>query len=736
MNSTAPKLTLLKPSAAADRVAAIQNDALNRAARAYSVQCANKAKLLETQFIIHKLHTWAELSIEDMPLAVTSQPMTFVNLKAFLSQWTKTAEARFKHNEAQRRAEVAAVSTKFTAATTHGITKVGRFHLRPRQKKCIDAAIDVLYERKTSQAVVIPLEGGEGKSVICWGLVSYAQQHQFFGHPTAQIPLPNQAIFSTAAAVQIDMTTRGMACGIPNMGRHVSVISHTKWATKDYAHFFRTEVVEAYGQKTKVLRYIMPPPAILVIDECDAYKNPRSRKSKYLRAIIEAGVEAGSVFIFASATPWVTINDTWLFCLATGRQWQGERISMDNFPSMARAIASRAGTQPSQPSKRAMEEFRKEFNDCFVVPPRDPRTVKAYNDVMLLDFESPKDKAFYDRTMDRYYEELERVQQGATDINPMTAFLKLRQSEEWLKAQRPYFPRLMYESWKAGKAPVCGLSFEASVNEVVRSLVVDYGIPRAKISVIQGGSEILTREKIEKIIGPEIFSRIGEYVTRFYPDVDGKITEPLSPTERTAVRKYLKWIRERVKFEESEGAQRMRQDELMKLGLGKQTLAQRHGEKERFQNGETEFMVFTLSSGGRGIDMDQQFPHVRPREGFFTICYWAEEFMQALYRLMRVATLSDVHQHSVFFANTMVANHVAPRLDRKIKSVRAGVAGTTELADETIDLLAKRAPVKTVTAADLRDGKDTEDDVAEGFDPDAEAERLAAIEDEDDDTDN
>ena len=61
---------------------------------------------------------------------------------------------------------------------------------------------------------------------------------------------------------------------------------------------------------------------------------------------------------------------------------------------------------------------------------------------------------------------------------------------------------------------------------------------------------------------------------------------------------------------------------------------------------------------------------------------------------------------------------MAPRLDRKIKSVRAGVMGNDDFAYEAIDLLAKAKPVKSVTAADLRDGSDTDDDT-EGFDADA-----------------
>ena len=83
---------------------------------------------------------------------------------------------------------------------------------------------------------------------------------------------------------------------------------------------------------------------------------------------------------------------------------------------------------------------------------------------------------------------------------------------------------------------------------------------------------------------------------------------------------------------------------------------------------------------------------------------------------MRTATLTNVDQHMCFFAGTEVANHVAPRLDRKLKAVRAGVMGSDDLAYEAIDLLAKAQPITNITAKDLRDGSDTEDE--EGFDAD------------------
>ena len=731
MTPTAQKLSFMTDEARAARVQVNSNRELDRAAASYKAACHDKAKALAAGLLLKKFKTWDDLGIPDIPFTTKAQPLTFGALQSFLAIWCATAADRFKLQEQSRRVEVAQVSTRFeTASTSTGIRQVGRFKLRPRQYKALDAIIEA-FQSKRTQAVVCPLEGGEGKSVIAWGYLKYYQDNNFFGNPSAKLPLPNKQIFATAAPVVIDMRSRGRACSVTDTTKYTTVLAHTSWNTKALKPYFREIEVEVYGVKVKKLKYIMPGPFNVVIDEFDAYKKRDSAKSKFMLAVVEACIASGGNVVFFSATPWAKIDDTWLFCIATGKKWQGEQITMHNFPNMAQAIASRAGASRADNSPKAMEEFRKEFNDCFVVPPRDPKKVRAYNKIKLVEFKNAEHRAYYDRTIARYQEELERCGQEGAEVNKMTVFLKLRQSEEWLKTS--YFVDLMMESHGKGFAPVCGVSFQASVNEIVRGLV-ERGVPRSKISVIQGGDEIVTREKLAKIIGPALFDKIGSLLSRFYKDPETLPEDQrLTPKERTAVRKYMKWIKERARNEESAAEQGMRQEQLIKLKLGKQSLDDRHAEKERFQNGDTEFMVFTLSAGGRGIDMDQQFEGVRPREGFFTICYWMEEFLQALYRLMRVATLSDVHQHMVFFANTIVADHVAPRLDKKIKSCRAGIVGKDDLADETIDLLMK--PSQTVThiqQGDLRDGSDTVDDSGEG---DADAD-LAKIQDDDDDDDD
>ncbi len=698
--------------------------ALNAAAKAYQTRCADQARRLELDYTFKRVKSWSDLRVADKPMDVlpnfSCQPFNFVNLKSWLAIWVQTAAARFLKEEADRRAASENITTKFVAAEQIVSRKLGRFFLKPRQYKAIDMCIDILHTRKVSQAVVVPLEGGEGKSVIGWGLVDYWQNNGWFGHPCAH--LINKAFFLTKSSVTINMTRRARACGVANVNQTVMVLSHTQLASNAWSCYFREVEVESYGVNTKVYEYVLPPPAIIIIDECQDYKKPTSLKSKYLAALVRKGVECGSVFIFMSATPWVTINDTWLFCIATGREFHGEKITMETFPAMARAIAAQAGVAPDEHDEKAMQAFRREFNDCYVIPPRDPRKFKAMNDVMLVDFESQAQRDFYNSTMARYDDERRRMGKDG-EVNKMTIFGKKRHAEERIKC--PTFAKLGAASEKAGFAPVIGVCTQDAVKEITRLLVYEYGYKRSDISVIWGGEKIISRADITREVGDEFMRNIGSYVVRYL-----QTPESLTADEITATRKYLQWVKEQARFDEDETQQAGRHKELLTLKLDRQSLDQRQDEIDRFQNGDTKFCIFTLSAGGVGVDLDQQFEHVRPREGFFTICYWAEEFMQALYRTMRIATLSNVRQHIVFFRGTIVASHVAPKLDKKIKSVRAATQGSDEFVDEIVDLLAGDQPelAMELDESKLTAGELTEE-TPEGFDPDELVEELVGAKD-------
>lgn len=669
----------LVKASAARAASAAETAKLAAAAASYRSHCNERRNKLLIEVRLKKITTWDGLGIAEIPPNVRASSFTFLTVSSFLELWVLSSGERFKQQELARQAQLAGTSVQYQKAeTSAGVRQVGRFRLRPRQWKSVDSIVDVCVNKHTSSAVILPLGGGEGKSVICGAVMKHAQDNNFYGKPGGRLPI-NRMLFLTDGTVSIDIRERLKECGIEGVGRYVEVIPHSQLATRKMAPFFVEREEEHFGQKRKRLEYILPGPPVLIIDEFDRYKKPTSRKSKYLRALIERTLADGGIVVWASATPAVTLMDLWGFAVSTGRTFNGEPITVDNYGTVAKAIAARAGVSPNENSPAAMAEFRKEFADCYINPPKDKQTAKATNKLMVLQFQSEADRKFYRETEERYLEELERCGEDDTAINPMSLLTKYRAAVEWLKA--PYFAREFVKAHAEGFAPAIGVAYHATLCEIVRLLVNEHGFKRDSISVIHGGIELITEQKLIALIGKDKFDNMGKLVVKYF-----KARSELTPPEQTAVRKYLKWVKERAKFGESQASQRMRQDELLKLRLGPQDLASRHVEKENFLRGRTTGMVFTLSAGGRGIDMDQQFPEVRPRRGFFTPVYYAEEFLQAFYRLCRLPTLNDVDQFVLAFEHTIELDHVIPRLFKKIRAVQRGTAIADDIADEFIQV--------------------------------------------------
>ena len=120
---------------------------LESAAASYHATCVNKRAKLEMAYLRGEIKTWDDLKdhIEPGLLATQrGQPISMLTFKSFLNMWVQTARDRFKIAEDKRVVESAAVSTKFVAAEDVGVTQVGRFTLRPRQRKCLNNGIAAL----------------------------------------------------------------------------------------------------------------------------------------------------------------------------------------------------------------------------------------------------------------------------------------------------------------------------------------------------------------------------------------------------------------------------------------------------------------------------------------------------------------------------------------------------------------------------------------------------------------
>jgi hypothetical protein len=156
------------------------------------------------------------------------------------------------------------------------------------------------------------------------------------------------------------------------------------------------------------------------------------------------------------------------------------------------------------------------------------------------------------------------------------------------------------------------------------------------------------------------------------------------------------------------------------MKLHNQNQKERHENVQAFLNGETEFCIYTLSSGGTGISLDHRFQYTRPRKVQSTLTYWAEEVAQALGRCCRITTLTDTLQEIYVPEGTLLSDHMAPKLARKLKSIDAIGSSNVDFAAELEDAIRKKQKAEKLTAEDLMP---------------AESSGVIEVEDEDDDDD-
>jgi superfamily II DNA or RNA helicase len=127
-----------------------------------------------------------------------------------------------------------------------------------------------------------------------------------------------------------------------------------------------------------------------------------------------------------------------------------------------------------------------------------------------------------------------------------------------------------------------------------------------------------------------------------------------------------------------------------------------------------------LSSGGTGISLDHRYAHARPRWVMSTITYWAAEFAQALGRCVRVSTITDTTQEIYIPQNTLLSDHMAPKLATKLKSIDAIGSSNVDLAAELERAVRKKEAARQLTAEELKGSESSgvietaEDDDEEG----------------------
>lgn len=623
-------------------------------------------------------------------IIAASSPCNMVFIKQFLARWVGLAGARYEKSLESTGVESITNVARVTIDTGGSVT------FKPQQRKAIDQTIDVLFTNPKGNAVLCPLQTGKGKSYIAAGIINHIQSKNYFDRkwilPTARVVFVTRK--SVAEKIRRTLRDKFHIKGVGNglFGYEVAVISYSELARQKNAMLFGERIENHNGTEVKLITWRVDPPEFIVWDESQDLKKWDSKRTKYARAFTDSPI---TKHFFTSATAFVTLNDLTFFgCAAKIDLGGGQSLTKQTWP----LFTARFNCDPNKPNGRVTREVIDFLGPLVVDPPNDPQKFKARNRVIVYKFKSPKQEALYRAAEEEYIESLAQI---GKDYNPennkMARFQIFRAKAELLKAD--FYIEDALELHAKGFAPVIAVCYQNTLTTTVLGLV-RAGVSRDNISVIWGG---------EKQIGEDetFVSDLHKYHAMV--ELKGKIDRDELPDDEKAFElakytrkdwarynKTVKYLQDRFRRGETASQTQLRREELKLLRLDKQSDEERQSEIDLFQSGKTEYCIYTLSAGGTGVDLDQQVVGVRPRAVRATLCYWAEEFKQALGRCLRIATLSDVEQGVGVFENTIESQHVAPILAKKIEAI--GKISTVNGGDDLVGMLETAIEKKSLGA--------------------------------------
>jgi hypothetical protein len=645
---------------------------------------------------------WEFLQRELNLATIPSIKLDYATLLGFLQGWVNQAPLR-QQREAIRLAEEAALREKRTYSTID-IKLPGGLDFKPQQKKAIAALLDVLYKDNLNGALV-PLGTGKGKSWIAAGLALWLQKHdpQKFCNFLGLFP---PILIITKKSVVLDFRDTLKKLGLESVGLAVDVWSYNEVFSTKNKNFFKEETTEIFGQSTKVIRFNLPEqaaPRLIILDECQEIKKEKSKRTKYLEAFLQF---PSIKWVFTSATPAVTVWDTMFMTLAMGVTYGARHVSRETFPEFARTLT--LGADPRQANAAALERWGAAIGDRFVKPPGDPQKVKALNKVKLFEITDEANKNMLKNAMKNYLEALERT---GRSIDPqgqvMVAFMVMARAAELATVDTWVADAI--HAHQNGYAPVIAIRFVETLKELVMKLCEsEYfkskGLTKQKISLIWGGNrEIKPEELLPETRAAEIAAKMGMWILDNPDEARKPKAEDIgiSKEEFRSFHKGIKYTSERIFREMTKDAFAARNEKLREMKLHNQNQKERHENVQDFLNGATEFCIYTLSSGGTGISLDHRYQYTRPRSVMSTLTYFSEEFAQALGRCVRLTTLTDTVQMIYVPEGTLLSDHMAPKLARKLRSIDAIGSSNIDFAGELEIAIRKKQEAQKLTAEDL-----------------------------------
>ena len=667
-------------------------DSVERAAR---TAASTRAKQIEAYAKTVRFKSWVDLETRfnvSVPASFKQVGISYATVLDFLKHFIEDAVAT----------SLAVVPAVTTAPAIAALPKsadleditVGTRKLRPRQKKALWKIKNALFTRQESRACLCPMNTGSGKTIIAAALISDMQRNGYYGlgNPFGMY----NVIYFVPAAVKIKTTRELAKCGIKDIGTDVLVFAYSDLNAKTMAGLFKTEVVvDPFNKETKeVYKFAIGAPAMVIFDESHRLKNRESKTARKALGLINPK----SRFLFMSATPAIVVDDLRMFGLASAISWGGAIIDEISWKDFAWQVGKSNPSVVNDSSISRVFDWFDERAGCVINPPADPRKVKSHNGVKFIDFLSAESKARYDSAQDRWLELCEKQghipsERGAI----LVAFQNFRRAAELEAA--PIVAKLAIETHAAGRAPVIACVNKETIKTVVAELAKS-GVSRDKISIIWGGEPEITEKDVLPMLDWIAMMKHADDPTFVWP----------SRADRARFNKSTYYWTVMFKADRNVAAQREMDRWLQDMRLFKQNAEQRQTEIDRFQDGITEYCLFTLAAGGTGIDLDHQVEGIRPRTLFAFPCYYAEEFIQAFGRIYREFTLSDAYQYVVLFRNTIVTEHVAPKLAKKLAAVHKATGAGLNLESALTDAATKHKLERNI-GLPLDDTLETTDEI-------------------------
>lgn len=608
------------------------------------------ANLAKSRYQLHPdKRNWPALSASlgiTIPPVFTSLPCTFDNVKSFAQWWVDSVESRIDTNISP--------SERPNIVVENG-TKFGNITLFPEQEGVYRAIVEAFWTKQTTRVVLNDGTMGSGKTFLAGALIADAIQHKRYipsGPLAIMGQMPYRILVVTRKNVVRQYKRVLINMGLDKLLGSTIIVTAYSQLSSQFGKIFIKETFDPYTEKTTEVFNEGVAPFLVIWDECHGLNNPGTKQTKFCMAMNRIKVPPFQVFM--SATPFVTVNHSRTFVLASRLEYLGQKVTEETFPIFAGTLAKR----PDKPNGAAANRLRDTLAKYIFSFPKVKWKHKAINQCLLVDFHSEQDRAIYDRAFEIFQEKKRKAGENTSygRFEEFVALGQFRKAAEPLRAPA-LIEQTMTHFNTGDKAVLIGCAFRETVQRIVHGLL-KRGLTRDDISIIWGGKRAW---KSEILLSDTELDDLMKRAAR---------GEQLEPEELVALKETIEYRTERIMTAETPEQQAARNQQLAELKLaGTQSADQRQREVDNFQDGTSRVCIFTLAAGGVGLSLDHDSPDTLPRVGYFTPVYSGPEAQQALGRAVRRATLSDTYQFLVYLKDTVEATHVAPAMDKKLKSI-------------------------------------------------------------------